>query len=164
MDEALKDNINKVFGNQLRIRVCGICIEENSILLVRHEGIGDKGYMWAPPGGGIHFGEQIPETLEREFQEETGLAVQTKELLFVNEFFRDPLHALELFFRVDNMEGTLVTGNDPEMKRSQQIISNVKFIDFKQIKTEDPGYYHNTLQYVDTAHEMLNLNGFFQNV
>ena len=70
--EDIQNEIVSSFGNKLRIRVCGICIEENKILLVRHHSIGKSGILWAPPGGGMIYGETSEQALIREFVEETG--------------------------------------------------------------------------------------------
>ena len=60
------ENIVKHFGNRLRVRVNGILIENERILMVKHVGLGETGYLWAPPGGGIEFGTSAPQNLERE--------------------------------------------------------------------------------------------------
>jgi 8-oxo-dGTP pyrophosphatase MutT (NUDIX family) len=39
------------------------------------------------PGGGLEWGESLPECLQREFKEEFGIEIQVAELLFVNDFF-----------------------------------------------------------------------------
>jgi ADP-ribose pyrophosphatase YjhB (NUDIX family) len=67
----------------IRIRVGGVFIQGQSILLVRHQK-GGRSY-WLLPGGGVEYGEGLAEALEREMQEECGLAVRVKGLLFVNE-------------------------------------------------------------------------------
>lgn len=98
--EDINNEIVSSFGNKLRIRVCGICIEENKILLVRHHSIGQSGILWAPPGGGMVYGETSEAALVREFVEETGLDIQVEHFLCVNEYLTPPLHAIELFFMV----------------------------------------------------------------
>ncbi|MGD1843339.1 MAG: NUDIX domain-containing protein, partial [Thermonemataceae bacterium] len=100
------------FGNQLRVRVCGICVQDNQLLLVKHQGL-QQGYLWAPPGGGMQFGESAETCLVREFEEETGLQIAVEQFLFVHEFLRPPLHGIELFFTVTVKQGTLRIGYDP---------------------------------------------------
>ena len=90
---------NQFYTNKLRVRVCGICLEKNSILVVCHRGLINGKDFWAPPGGGLVFGESVREGLKREIWEETGLEVKTGRFLFFNEFLRPPLHALELFLK-----------------------------------------------------------------
>lgn len=122
------------YGNQLRVRVCGLLVHKQKIVLVRHEGIGEDGVMWIPPGGGVEFGSSIEKNLKREFLEETGLAVETKEIVCVNEFLQPPLHALELFFKVDLVGGSLTKGTDPEMNKDAQLITDVRFVTFNELQ------------------------------
>ncbi|RYF50773.1 MAG: NUDIX domain-containing protein, partial [Cytophagaceae bacterium] len=119
-----RQEVITLYGNRLRLRVCGLYCQKDQLLMVRHRGIGPTDTFWCPPGGGAQFGEAAPDALIREFAEETGLDVQVGELLFVNEFMQPPLHALELFFRVDALGGQLLAGTDPEMSPDGQIIYN----------------------------------------
>lgn len=50
----------------------GYLVEDGRVLLVHHNGF-DK---WVPPGGHIEAGELFPDTVIREFKEETGLEVE----------------------------------------------------------------------------------------
>ena len=100
MGKSFSAKISKTFGNKTRIRVCGILIENDEILLVKHKGLGEKGYLWSPPGGEPRFSEDLESALKREFFEETGLLVEVESFLFLFEFIDVPLHAVELFFLV----------------------------------------------------------------
>jgi 8-oxo-dGTP diphosphatase len=95
-----KESIIRNFGNRLRLRVCGLCIQDDKVLLVKHKSLGEKGYLWAPPGGGVNYGESVEEALKREFLEETGLEINISRFLFVSEYLDVPLHALELLFKL----------------------------------------------------------------
>ena len=162
--EASQKEIHRIFGNKLRIRVCGICFKENNILLIRHHNIGNKGYLWAPPGGGMEFGENAEDCLKREMLEETGLEITVKRMMFVNEYISSPLHAVELFFETEVTGGQLQTGKDPEMPAERQLISHASFIDLNTIRTMDRQTLHNLFNYADSKEEILRLNGyFFQN-
>ena len=63
------------FSKKVRVRACGILKNEQGILLLKHLGIGPAEFLWAPPGGGVKFGDTLEETVQREFLEETGLTV-----------------------------------------------------------------------------------------
>ena len=132
----MRKEIAEKFGNALRVRVCGILIEQQKVLMVRHKGLSSAGYLWAPPGGGMEYGESAVDTLKREFQEETRLQVDVEEFLFINEFRDEPLHALELFYKVRNKGGTPVIGVDPELKEDRQIIDNVRFFAKKDLELQ----------------------------
>ncbi|MCE6987701.1 NUDIX domain-containing protein [Dyadobacter sp. CY323] len=140
--QTVNDEIKELYGGFVRVRVCGICISDGKILLVNHSLYSKNGFFWAPPGGGIQFGESAVEALQREFREETGLTVEVGELLFVNEHIQAPLHAVELFFEIRSFQGVLSKGNDPEISNSGQIIEEVKFMGWNDIREFDSDQVH----------------------
>src|SRR5688572_14409935 len=105
--------IAKKYGNRVRIRACGLCWKDNSLLMVNHKGL-TEGDFWAPPGGGVEFGQHATDALIREFEEETSIAIRPGNLLFTVEFMKPPLHAIELFFEAIHLHGDPITGIDPE--------------------------------------------------
>jgi 8-oxo-dGTP diphosphatase len=159
MDKG-KKAVENIFGNRLRVRVCGICAAGERLLLVKHQYIGSQGILWAPPGGGIKYGESAEATLRREFKEETGLEIEPEEFLFVNEFIEPPLHAIELFFKVRIKKGELITGIDPEMKEEMQMITEVKYMNFDEIHSMDISYFHSIFHKIHSLSELLNKRGY----
>jgi 8-oxo-dGTP diphosphatase len=157
----LNKEIISAFGNRLRVRVCGICIKDREILLVKHKSIGPKGIFWAPPGGGIDFGESAEASLVREFKEETGLDVEVIRFLFVHEFLEVPLHSMELFFEIRILGGNLITGRDPEMSLAQQMISEVRFMSFSEIENMDKDLIHNMFKLVKHPGKLKELKGYY---
>ncbi len=158
--EEIKNGIIHSFGNKLRIRVCGICIQDNKILLVKHHSLGETGILWAPPGGGMSFGETAEDALKREFVEETGLTVSIEKFLCVNEYLSPPLHAVELFFLVQT-EGILKMGSDPELQADQQIITDVEWVSMETIHALPKNSIHGILHNIQTPADVLNLTGYF---
>lgn len=154
-------SIQNLYGHKVRTRICGICVVDDELLLVNHKDIGN-GNLWAPPGGGIEYGESVLQALEREFIEETSLIIQVKELLFVTEFIDPPLHAVELFFNVEVLGGQLKKGKDPEMEHQSQIITDARFFPWKEIKELDPGRVHGIFKNVSEPVEILDLRGYFK--
>jgi len=134
--------ISHYYAGQVRVRVCGICRQGRKILVVRHANILDKYHLWSPPGGGLQFGENIKDCLVREFQEETGLEIQVKRFLFLQEFLQEPLHAIELFFEVEIMGGTLKTGSDPELRNTEQSIQEVDFKSLQDLQKDTTSQLH----------------------
>lgn len=152
--------VQNFYGNRLRVRVCGICIKDEAILLVNHKSLGDTDF-WAPPGGGLEFGEAAAACLVREIREETGLEVVVNEFLFNTEFIKPPLHAVELFFKVSVTGGKLKVGSDPEMGDTQ-IIKDVKFLPLRDLKTRLGESLHGIFRFVPEAAEIIDLKGYFK--
>src|SRR5688572_10993783 len=125
----MESEITRIYGNRLRVRVCGICWDDDRLLLVNHKMAG--GDFWAPPGGGLEFGQHLSDALRREFKEETNLEIELGSFLFGCEFNKAPLHAIELFFEVNAIGGALKTGSDPEL----QLIKEVRFFTPSEIRS-----------------------------
>ncbi|NJN25648.1 MAG: NUDIX hydrolase [Cyclobacteriaceae bacterium] len=145
MKKGLEHKIIDTFGNRLRVRVCGICIENDNILLVNHHALNPQGDFWAPPGGGMDFGQSAENNLKREFLEETGIEIECSRFLFVHEFLKPPLHAIELIFEVRRTGGGLTVGTDPEMGSGDQIIRDVRFVPIAEVRQMDRSAIHDIL-------------------
>ncbi len=126
------NRVHQQYGNRIRIRVCGICVQDGRILLLNHIGVRENSDFWCPPGGGLQFGETIEECLKREFLEETNTEISVGKFFTVNEFVSPPLHAIELFYEVKIISGIPKKGIDPEME--EQIISDLRWFDFEDLK------------------------------
>lgn len=134
------------YTGKLRVRACGICLQEKKILLVRHQQLAGQYNLWSPPGGGVAYGETVKECLVREFKEETGLTIKPGRFLFVSEFLQEPLHALELFFEVHLVGGELMKGVDPELPADAQLIQQVAFKSLAELRQEPPRELHHIFQ------------------
>ena len=154
--------IQEKFGNRIRLRVCGLLYRKDSLLLIKHTGLGTENEFWAPPGGGVEFDEPLIDALKREFLEETGLQVKSAKFQFINEFINPPLHAVELFFHVSKVEGTLKKGSDPEMSKDQ-IIEDVKFLSFQHLQMMNNNKKHNILHGNITSEALLKVEGLLKN-
>ena len=153
-------SVYQTFGNKIRIRVCGICELQGGLLLVNHSGITMDDF-WAPPGGGIEFGESMETCLKREFLEETGLKISVGEYAFTCEYVHPPLHAIEIFFKVITVGGDLSVGMDPEML-DNQIIKEVKFIPWREIDALKRESRHGIFNLLDTSSKIVDLKGHFK--
>lgn len=158
----MENKIIKKFGNRLRVRVSGILVEDKRILLVRHRSIGSQGILWAPPGGGMKFAFSARENLAREFREETGLEISISRFLFVHEFLRPPLHAIELFFEVKRTGGFLSMGRDPEMPAEEQIIEAVEFVDLKDLSGMEKMQIHQILWDCNSYEDLTGKRGYIK--
>ena len=157
----MNSEILEHYGGRIRVRVCGVLIENEHILLAKHEGIGDKDILWIPPGGGLEVGETIVECLTREFEEETNLVVEVGDFLCANEFINGSLHALELFFIVKRKSGMLKMGIDPEFSEESQIIKEVRMMSFKELPEVDSECLHWVVRNSRNSAELFNRQGLF---
>jgi len=132
-----------LYGQQLRLRVCGLCIEDGRILMINHLGVVKGGDFWCPPGGGLQFGESVTEGLKREFLEET-----------------HTLHAIELFFRVRILNGVVTQGADPEM--TTQIIDDIRWMTFEEIKALPSENTHRIFSRCNSLDELTTSKGFIE--
>lgn len=133
----MNENLINQYGNQLRIRICGICVQDNKILLINHSGLNESNEFWSPPGGGLQFGETIEECLKREFLEETNTIILVGKFLKIREFLKPPLHAIELYYEVKIASGIVKKGFDPEME--EQIINDIQWFNLEQILEKEEG-------------------------
>lgn len=153
----MESELNQTYGNRVRLRACGLLVEDNKLLLIKHLGLGKEGYFWSPVGGGVNFGESLEKTVRREFLEETGLEVEIEHFLFSYQFIGLPLHALEFFFLVRQIGGVLQRGTDPEMKK--QIIDKVQFLSFEELLAEPAGNRHGIFEKASNLEELLAIRG-----
>jgi 8-oxo-dGTP diphosphatase len=156
----MEGEVQRYYGNKIRIRVCGLCIIDEKILLVNHSGI-TRTNFWSPPGGGLNYEEPAVTCLRREFMEETGLQIEVKDFLFASEFIKTPLHAVELFFRVHPITHQLKTGLDPE-PGSPSIIKEVKFKSWPEIDAIPANELHGIFQFAAPPRNVDKLRGFFK--
>lgn len=152
----LAKSATKVFGNKVRIRVCGLLYREDKLLLIKHQM--DDYYLWAPPGGGIEFGESVEETLRREFKEETGLVVEIGDFLFLTEHLKPPLHAIELFYQVKASKFDVSLGVEPEVD-GRNLLLEFRFVgedELAELKREE---LHSSLKSCTNPIELLDKRG-----
>jgi len=123
------------FSHELRIRVCGVLVRSDAVLLTQvHSPITDN-LVWMPPGGGLKFGESMEECLKREFREETSIIVKAGPLIHLNELLSPPYHAIECFFEVSKVSGEPKLGSDPELPHAQQLLNDLRWTPLNELDT-----------------------------
>ncbi|GAA4296920.1 NUDIX hydrolase [Nibribacter koreensis] len=143
------------YSHKTRVRVCGLLVQDNTLLLARHTAAFGAGSFWIPPGGGLDYGEKVKDCLTREFEEETGLAIEVGRFLYLHEFLRPPLHAIELFFEVKQVSGELKLGHDPEHGQDAQLLEEVRFISVRDMYKMHPEELHPVL------HGLVNIDDLY---
>ena len=152
----MDSQIAGIYGNRVRLRVCGLLWAKDRLLMANHRGLSRQDF-WSPPGGGVEFGETVEMALKREFLEETGLTIEVGRFRFGCELVKPPLHAIELFYDVTHANGDLIHGHDPEL----QIIEEVTYRDFPGLAKIPADQKHGIFNIATTPEAFERLHGFY---
>lgn len=127
-------NATEAFTGRVRVRVNGLLLHNNALLMVKMISPVTGKEIWIPPGGGIKFGESLSHGVVREMREETGLQVTPGPLRYIHEVISEKIHAVELFFdvRASHPENAQL-GADPELDDQHQLLKDLKFISLGEI-------------------------------
>jgi len=156
---VINPEIAKNLGNRVRIRVCGLLIVENRILLINHAGLYGHDF-WSFPGGGLEYGHSTQDTLVREFKEECNLEVEPGDWRFSCQIVKPPLHAIELCFGITKHEGIPKAGYDPE-RGNNQIISDLRFFTWEEVLNIPKTHCHPIFRHLDHPADIQVYSGFF---
>jgi 8-oxo-dGTP diphosphatase len=156
----MDESVSQAYGNRVRVRVCGLLSENEKILLINHAGI-RNGDWWAPPGGGIEFGEESGQALRREFLEECGLDITVGEFCFACEYLHPPIHAIELFFQVTAVGGKLRVGTDPETG-PERVIRDARFFTSEELEKLHVDSLHSVFARCRKKAQIASLRGYFK--
>lgn len=122
------------YRNKLRVRVCGLLVQADAVLLAQLHSPVTENLVWIPPGGGLQFGEQMEDCLNREFAEETNIDIAVHDLVHINELVEPPYHGIEFYFEVEQTGGELDIGLDPELSWDHQLIRDLAWIPMDELK------------------------------
>ena len=113
-----------------RVRVAGILIEDDRILLIEHTKNNKK--YWLVPGGGVDWGESAAEALIREFKEETSLDIEVEKFLFISETIAPDKqkHVINLYFKTKKAENS----SNIMKLGEEKILTDLRFIPEDEIK------------------------------
>ena len=136
----------ELYKGRVRLRVNGLLVQDQALLMVQLYSPVSRELVWTPPGGGVQFGESLSQALEREMLEETGIRVQTGALWYMHELRKNGFHAVEFYFRCEQVGGSLRLGSDPEHTPHDQILRQTAFLPVRQIDRPDvyPAVLRNT--------------------
>jgi len=102
-------------GNDVRVRVAGILIRGNRLLLIAHKKNDD--IYWLLPGGGVDYGESLHEALTREFMEELNILVDVKDVALISDSI-DPSgdrHVVNICFLCTYKSGDFILGEEKRL-------------------------------------------------
>ena len=113
-----------------RVRVSGILIEDDRILLIEHTKNNRK--YWLVPGGGVDWGESAAEALIREFKEETSLDIEVEKFLFISETIAPDKqkHVINLYFKIKKAENS----SNIMKLGEEEMLTDLRFIPEDEIK------------------------------
>jgi ADP-ribose pyrophosphatase YjhB (NUDIX family) len=114
-------------GEKIGIRPCVILIEAGKVLCVECK-YGDEEFLLFP-GGGVEPGETLKETAIREMEEETGLKVHIKKLVYFDDWIKDKKNnerVLNLFFLAERISGQILFGRKDEGKVKEVVWKDLK--------------------------------------
>lgn len=102
-------------ANRFNIRVYGLCICEEQVLL-SHERYGNFEFTKFP-GGGLEFGEGTIDCLKREFMEELDMEIDSVEHFYTTDFyqasvFRDTDQIISIYYLVKPKEDQHIWNQD----------------------------------------------------
>ena len=110
------------------IRITGILIENNEILLVQQK-LSDK-RNWSLPGGRLERGETLSQGLIREMKEETGLDVEIVRMLYICDVASSSNTILHITFLITRVGGELEL---PSNEFDENPIHDVKFVPVSEL-------------------------------
>jgi len=113
-----------------RVRVTGILIEEEKLLLVEQDVTNSRN--WSLPGGRLEFGETIEQCLIREIKEETGLDISIGGLLYIYDRFWEGNQVVHITLSASIESGELGTGQGLEFETGK--INSVKWVPFTELE------------------------------
>jgi ADP-ribose pyrophosphatase YjhB (NUDIX family) len=105
MERRIQRNGGVVMSNLLQVRVTGILVEDERILLVKQSVSSERG--WSLPGGRVEQGETLEEAMVREMEEETGLITKVKKLLYLCDKPDSSPSLLHITFLLERLEGEI---------------------------------------------------------
>ncbi|MBQ9121791.1 MAG: NUDIX hydrolase [Clostridia bacterium] len=110
------------------IRITGILIENNEILLVQQKLSDNRN--WSLPGGRLERGETLSQGLIREMKEETGLDVEIVRMLYLCDVAASFNTILHITFLLKRISGEIEL---PSNEFDENPIHDVKFVPISEL-------------------------------
>lgn len=114
-------------SSAFRIAARGLIVQDEQLLLVSNDG-----EYWYLPGGQLEKEEDLPQCVEREVYEETGLVVSIGQLLHVLECMdvEANLHKVHFYFRAEVTRGQL----NPAWEDEGGVVRYRRFFSLQEIE------------------------------
>lgn len=122
------------------IRVYGVLINGHNQVLVSDEQYKGRSFTKLP-GGGLDFGEGVPEGLVREFREECGWEVKIQKLLYVTETFIpsvfDDSQVIGVYYLVESVESDFSLMRMKNLDLQSNSTQSFRWIGLKELQPGD---------------------------
>ncbi len=113
-----------IFRHNIRIRVGALIFNNGRVLLVSHK---KEGHVyWLLPGGGVDYGEKLPEALKREILEELAVEIEVGDIALISESIepKGGRHILNIIFHCRLKTEDIRIGNEPRLNSYQFFLPN----------------------------------------
>ncbi len=108
-----------IFKHTIRIRVGALVVENGKVLLVSHK---KEGHVyWLLPGGGVDYGEKLPDALRREVCEELNVEIDVGDVALIFESIEPNggRHILNIVFNCRLETKNIQIGDEPRLNSYQ---------------------------------------------
>lgn len=102
-----KEDVSIDMNKPHRIAAGGITIKGNSILLVRYRNINNAGTYLVGPGGALEDNENIVQAIIRETKEETGVTVQPKRVVAIEDLICSEFKMIKVWMACELIGGVI---------------------------------------------------------
>jgi 8-oxo-dGTP diphosphatase len=100
-----KEKVNKGMSKPHRIAAGGITFKDNRVLLVRYCASNNAGTYLVGPGGALEDGENVVQAIIRETKEETGIIVQPKRVIAIEDLMCSAFKMIKVWMVCEIVEG-----------------------------------------------------------
>lgn len=123
--------MNRIIKNNKRVR--GVIVNDNKLILIKRVKLNEIYYVI--PGGGVEVGENNLQALKRECQEELGVDVDIKGLIYKKIFKNQK----EFFYFCLVKSGEIGTGNGPEFFCNSEYEGEhiIELVDFSELDNKN---------------------------
>ncbi len=115
-----------------RISSGAIIVQDDQILLVRHQ-LNDKYDFWVAPGGGVLDEEDILSAAVREAKEETGFTVEPIKPIYSEQFVQPTTHHMKTWVLCTLVGGELSV---EALEATREHIVEARFFSRSEVKSE----------------------------
>ena len=128
------------YKGSFNIRVYGICLKDNHLLLCDELFMGIK--MTKFPGGGLEYGEGTIDCLKREFREEFDLDIEVTNHYFTTDFFQkaqyfENTQLISIYYQINLLNPRNIPLSNHPIVAKEESPQNLRFTPLAQVDPND---------------------------